>query len=86
MANFQKDHDEYYLIDQYATAYQQKYGIPNYNEVQWNSRDVPWKEHIKKLDEDVFGITPNVKTSIPKPKEKKSVAKEEKREITHNII
>ena len=85
-ADFSKDHQEYFLIDQYSSAYQQKYGIANYDEVNWNGKEVPWKEHIRKLDEDVYGITRDFKTSIPKPKEKTSVSKEEKREITHNKI
>ena len=83
---FDRDFHEYDLVDKYATAYQQKYGIPNYNEVEWNSREVQWDKHITKITENVFKGDGGFKTTIDKPKEKKSVSKAEKKEITHNKI
>jgi hypothetical protein len=84
--NFDLDHKEYFHIDQYATAYQQKYGIPNYDEVNWNMRPVPWDKINKRICEDVFHGNDGFKTTIDNPKEKKHVSQKEKDEITLNKI
>jgi hypothetical protein len=86
MTDFSLDHKEYFLIDHYATAHQQRYGLPNYNEVNWTSREVPWGKHLEKINENVYGTRACVKTTIPKPKEKHSVTMKEKLEITNNNI
>jgi hypothetical protein len=86
MPTFPLDEKEYDHIDKYATCYQQQYGIPNYNEVEWNGYNVDWKKHQKKLDENIFTKTDTWSTTIPKPKEIHKVTKEDKAKITHNGI
>ena len=83
---FEKDHDEYFLIDQFSSAYQQQYGVANYDEVNWNSREAPWKKQLQKLDEDIYKCPESFKTTIPNPKEKNKVTAQEKLNITNNRI
>ena len=60
--------------------------MPNYGEVEWGSKSINWEKHNKIICEDIWTDQTTFRTEIPKPKEKTSVSKKEKEEITHNKI
>lgn len=84
---FSKDFDEWAKIDEYATTYQQKYGIPDYNEVDWCGKPIPWEKHMNIINNGVWGIDPTLKSTQIKPyKEKKTVSHQEKMQISNNRV
>jgi hypothetical protein len=82
---FALDYAEYDRIDQYATKHQQKYGIPDYGEVNWVGKEVPWSKHVDIITKGVWGEEPKLKsTTIPKGKDKNDVTESERMAITNN--
>lgn len=79
--DFSLDFKEYELIDSYASKYQQTYGVPNYNEVQWHSRPAKFK-YIDPFDE--FAKQKPLSSKAKKKKDKSTVTKEDREKITHN--
>lgn len=79
--DFSLDYHEHQLIDRYPSKKQRKYGLHDYNDIDYSHKKVDWVEHQNILNSYKYGGQPQPDYKKKKPKEVKEV---NKRKITHN--